>query len=361
MKRIMSFDGGGIRGVFSLQVARRIEQLFREHYGRNDLVLADVVDLFAGTSTGAIIATFLAWGYPVDEIEHLYISHAREMFTKSWFWRRYKSKYQALRIETFFKERFCEDDGTPALLGTSKLRTLLLVVMANASTGSPWPVSNNPEAKYNSRSHPACNLDVPLWQLLRASTAAPTYFEPESIALGGRANLFVDGGATAFNNPALIAVMTATLPCYQLNWPTGRDKLHLVSIGTGGQRKHFTKNLAKQINLLNSLDFFVNGILNVVSVNQDMLCRVLGHCLHGATIDSEIEGLDQPSLLSSEEQKFSYARYNCKMDTEEAGVPLTEKELQMDNLSSIERLQQIGRDYAAQSVSAHDLLLPPAI
>jgi hypothetical protein len=48
------------------------------------------------------------------------------------------------------------------------------------------------------------------------------------------------------------------------------------------------------------------------------------------------------------------------MDTEEAGVPLTEKELQLDNLSSIERLQQIGRDYAAASVSVHDLLLPAA-
>ena len=81
-KRIMAFDGGGIRGVFSLQVAARAEALFREGQGRPDLVLADAVDLFAGTSTGAIIATFLAWGYPVAEVERLYVTHGKQMFAR---------------------------------------------------------------------------------------------------------------------------------------------------------------------------------------------------------------------------------------------------------------------------------------
>ena len=49
---------------------------------------------------------------------------------------------------------FVEDDGSPATLGTSKLRTLLLVVTRNASTGSPWPMSNNPRAVLQ-RPHPA--------------------------------------------------------------------------------------------------------------------------------------------------------------------------------------------------------------
>ncbi len=52
-KRILSFDGGGIRGLFSLQIAARIEQLFREEYDQPSLVLSDVYDMFAGTSTGA--------------------------------------------------------------------------------------------------------------------------------------------------------------------------------------------------------------------------------------------------------------------------------------------------------------------
>src|SRR6476646_5186216 len=110
-KRIMSFDVGGIRGIFSLQIAARVEQIFREEYGRRDLVLSDVVDLFAGTSTGAIIATLLAWGMPVAEVESLYTTQGKQMFAKEHWWRRIKSKYRAEAIADFFKNLFKEDDG----------------------------------------------------------------------------------------------------------------------------------------------------------------------------------------------------------------------------------------------------------
>lgn len=70
--RLLAFDGGGIRGLFSLEVARRMEALLREKHGRPDLVLADHFHYMGGTSTGAIIATFLSWGLPVDEVIRLY-------------------------------------------------------------------------------------------------------------------------------------------------------------------------------------------------------------------------------------------------------------------------------------------------
>jgi patatin-like phospholipase/acyl hydrolase len=50
-----------------------------------------------------------------------------------------------------------------------------------------------------------CNLDFPLWQLVRASAAAPVYFPPEEVMLGGKVHSFIDGGITAYNNAALIA------------------------------------------------------------------------------------------------------------------------------------------------------------
>ena len=80
MKRILSLDGGGIRGIFTLQVLREIEARFRAATGRPGLVLRDAFDFFAGTSTGAIIATFLAWGKSVDEVEKLYIERGAEIF-----------------------------------------------------------------------------------------------------------------------------------------------------------------------------------------------------------------------------------------------------------------------------------------
>jgi len=67
MKRILTFDGGGIRGVFSLEILLRIETLLREHFKAPNLILADHFDFFAGTSTGAIIAAGLSWGMPVEE------------------------------------------------------------------------------------------------------------------------------------------------------------------------------------------------------------------------------------------------------------------------------------------------------
>ena len=70
-----------------------------------------------------------------------------------------------------------------------------------------------------------CNLDLPLWQLVRASTAAPTYFPPEVVTVGTQDFLFVDGGVTMYNNPAFQMFLMATLEPYRLQWKTGVDKM----------------------------------------------------------------------------------------------------------------------------------------
>src|SRR5207253_2396564 len=112
------------------------------------------------------------------EVEKMYLDFGPTMFRSEPWYRRWKSKYQADAIAEFFRGHFCEPDNTPALMGSRLLRTKLLILMRNATTGSPWPVSNNPDAYYNDCSRDDCNLNIPLWQLLRASTAAPTYFPP---------------------------------------------------------------------------------------------------------------------------------------------------------------------------------------
>ena len=86
-------------------------------------------------------------------------------------------------------------------LGSEYLRTLLMVVLRNATTDSPWPVSNNPAAKYNAPDRKDSNLNIPLWQLVRGSTAAPTYFPPEVVKVGEQEFIFVDGGMTITTIP----------------------------------------------------------------------------------------------------------------------------------------------------------------
>src|SRR4051812_21968738 len=235
MKRLLTLDGGGIRGIFSLEILARLEARLREKTGNPQLVLADHFHYLGGTSTGAIIATCLSWGMTVAEVQQLYTTRAIEMFQVAPVYRRFWSKFDAAAITAMFKVVFSEDgEGKiPALLSTKKLRTLLTLVMRNHSTGSPWPVSNNPAAKFNDPALPDCNLNLPVWQLVRASTAAPVYFPPETIELGGRKQVFVDGGITPYNNPALLLFLMATLPAYKLEWETGVEKMLLVSIGTG--------------------------------------------------------------------------------------------------------------------------------
>lgn len=358
MKRILSLDGGGIRGMFSLQVLARIEHLFRAERGREDLVLADEFDMFAGTSTGAIIATGLAWGMTVREIEKMYETRGAEMFARAPWYRRWKSKYRGDALAAMFRDVFSDDGaGTrPALLGSDRLRTLLLVVMRNASTGSPWPLTNNPHAKFNDRELADCNLNIPIWQLLRASTAAPSYFPPEEIGISGRRDMFVDGGITSFNNPALLAVLNATLPQYRLSWTASRRDLHVISVGTGGVRARLPKKAVGKINVLDQIGYVIPALVGAASVEQDMLCRVLGDCLHGAPIDSEIGELKAATVFAPDEQKFTYVRYDRSVESmfEETGG-FTREKAALDNLELMPLLQTAGRRYAEEHVRPEHL------
>ena len=84
--------------------------------------------------------------------------------------------------------------------------------------------------------HPTPNKDFLLRDIVRASTAAPTYFKPEGIEVGaGQLGAFVDGGVSPHNNPSLQSLMYATLSGYNVGWPMGEDKIFLVSVGTGSR------------------------------------------------------------------------------------------------------------------------------
>lgn len=174
-RRILSLDRGGTRGVLTLGILERIEALLRKERGNSRLVLADEIDLIAGTSTGAIIATCLSWDMEAHEILDLYEREGARMFRRAPRWAKYRLRYRSSSLASMFREILAEEDGRPALLGSSRLRTLLLVVVCNGSTGSAWPLTNNSDAMFNDAKLPDCDLNIPLWRLLRASTAAPAF------------------------------------------------------------------------------------------------------------------------------------------------------------------------------------------
>jgi uncharacterized protein len=244
-------------------------------------------------------------------------------------------------------------------MGTSRLKTILLLVMRNASTGSAWPVTNHPGAKYNARVFPdgspnhECNLDFPLWQLVRASAAAPVYFPPEHVELGGRTHSFIDGGITAYNNPALIAYLMATLPCYGMKWPQGEDRMQVVSIGTGITRAKVSEFLRRYLSALSYAAVVPAGLMDSISKEQDMLCRVLGRCLHGGAIDSEVGDL----IGGIGGKHFTYVRYNREFTQKEVHAVETKYggKFALDNLNMRDYLIEVGREYASQVQLDHFL------
>jgi patatin-like phospholipase/acyl hydrolase len=349
-KKLLTCDGGGIRGILSLEIMGALEKLLRDKLGDPNLVLADYFDYVAGTSTGAIIATCIARGMAVDDIKKFYLTSGPAMFTRAGILERFRNKYKDEALAQQLRDVL----GEKATLGSDELRTLLMIVMRNASTDSHWPLCNNPAAKYNN--HTPSNLDMPLWQLVRASTAAPTYFPPELVDVGEAKFLFVDGGVTMYNNPAFQLFLMATVEPYNLNWPTGTDKMLIVSVGTGTSPDANVNLQPDQMNLLYNASSVPSALMFAALNEQDFLCRVFGDCLSGGPLDREIgdmvgtHGPVAPKL-------FTYMRYNAELTR--AGLDslgLTDvdpKHVQaLDSVQYVSELSRVGQAVAAQQIKA---------
>ena len=344
--KLLALDGGGIRGLISLEFLAQIQELLqRELKAPDDFVLADYFDYIAGTSTGAIIATCLALGWRVERVRELYLASGVQMFDRAGLLRRFHYKFEDERLAELLQQHF----GAETTLGSDRLRTLLMLVMRNASTDSPWPITNNPAAKYSDLSRPTNNLHLPLWQLVRASTAAPTYFPPEVIEIGSRSFVFVDGGVTLYNNPAFQLFLMATVEPYRLCWSAGEDRMLLVSVGTGISADANLNLVPGEMNLLYNASSVPSALMSAASVEQDFLCRIFGRTRCGGVIDVEVgDMMTQANLRGPVHPKlFSYMRYNMDLSRaglDELGFPaLMPTDVQaLDSIAHMDDLRAIG-------------------
>ena len=353
-KKLLAVDGGGIRGVLALEVLQGIEDLLRAKSGRPDFRLADYFDYIAGTSTGGIIAAGLSMGMSVGEILKFYQEAGAQMFVKANLLRRLRYKFEDEPLAEKLREVFASD----TTLGSEKLQTLLLLVMRNATTDSPWPISNNPYARYNGRTRDDCNLDLPLWQLVRASTAAPTFFPPEVIVLSpgtatAREFVFVDGGVTMYNNPAFQMFLMATLDRYwalkpEARWQTGAEHMLVVSVGTGTSPAARQGLEPDEMNLLFNATTIPSALMFAALNEQDLLCRVFGDCRAGEALDREVGDLvGSVGPLRRDQKLFTYLRYNAELTREGLDAlgcrdiePKTVQ--QMDSIQGIPELRRVG-------------------
>ena len=362
-RKILSLDGGGIRGVLTLEILLELENQLKAELERDDAFrLSDYFDYIGGTSTGAIIAAGLSLGMSVQQLLDFYETKGEAMFDKAFLLKRVKYFYNEGPLMKELKNTF---GGGDIDLQSGVFKSLLLVVTMNRSTDSPWPISNNPNAKYNDQKRPDCNLRIPLYQLVRASTAAPAYFRPETLQWDPKnpekTFVFVDGGVTPYNNPAFLMYRMATQRAYGLNWKTGEKQMLIVSVGTGSAPSPGVYD-----HLLETLKELPNNLMYAMQVDQDINCRTVGRCIFGAPIDREVGDmipLDANnkilSLDSDANRHFTYVRYNA--DLSEQGLEelklhhiQSDDVRQMDSVKYIPQLREVGRAVGKLQVKVKD-------
>ncbi len=346
-RRILSIDGGGIRGVIPIEVLVELERRLAERAGRPGAVLADHFDLVAGTSAGALVAAAIAIGRPMTQIREFVLGNATRMFKPAAWHKRLWHLYDERELEGRIKEFL----GERTRLGSPELRTGVLLVMRNATTDSPWIVSNNPFAPFNQAGLDDCNLDLELWRLARASAAAPVYFAPEVVTLGRERPykfIFVDGGLTGFNNPAFKAFLYATTGPYGLNWPASEALMTVVSLGTGYSRHVDVALRPRRMGLLWNIGEVPRALILASDREQDLLCRTFGACRMGPPIDVEVGDL-RGARSAVQSKLFTYFRINTDLTREkllELGIA-DAGELASSRLNAIEHAEGLRRVGAA--------------
>lgn len=377
-KRILSLDGGGTRGIISLAFLREVECAL---CADRDECLADHFDLIGGTSTGAIIAAGLALGWRVDDIAEMYLRFADQVFRPRWQRWLLANRYRAEPLERLLRVSL-QPPGTPedapdVLLGDAALRTGLAIVTKRVDTGSVWVVSNLPGAPHYGDRHGQANGNarIPLRNLVRASAAAPMFFAPAEFELGPRIDgtaqrgRFVDGGVSPYNNPAFRLLELARLPTFGLQWPTGADRLMIVSVGTGRFRLReaavpnlraapgrWLRHAPLRLPLLQAIFALRSTITDGEMLTLRGL-QALGYCPAPVEIDGEVGQMAEGGI--AEQPLFTFLRYDIDFDALARDGTIAAAEARdfqnIDSPDAMPRLQALARAVAGRTVVAGHL------
>ncbi|MEL6979325.1 MAG: patatin-like phospholipase family protein [Pseudomonadota bacterium] len=384
-KRILALDGGGVRGMITVAFLARIEATLREETGRPDYVLSDYFDLIGGTSVGSLLATMLSLGMEMREVEEKFRAWAPEIF---------KGRLSMLGIKRFDgrslvqKIQMVTGEET---LGSTRLHTGLAIVAKRVDTGSPWVMINNPRMKFfDDREGPEGwigNRHYKLWSILRASTAAPFYFRPTRIAIHNDTErkddngVFVDGGVSPHNNPALQLFLMAGLPSYGLEWSRTPQDLSIISVGAGTHRTRvagggFSRSFLSEMTSvatgylasdLPAAKFAAETLRTMVADGQTFglkMLQAMSQPRFSWRINSEIGDLSGETFLPEPLQAglLSFQRYDAPFELgllpEAYDIAASKKERErmfaIDEPNNLKKLWDYGVEAAEKQVSRED-------
>lgn len=252
-RAILCLDGGGIRGILTIQLLKKLEE-------KAGLACYDLFDMVAGTSTGAIIASLIALGHSARQIEEMYTQLVTKVFEKKMFRGRFlnppaftKNNYRQLLKKLV---------GDITLEKACALHDLDLMITANdifAGEETFFSCFKQEDGTFH-----GTYKEILLRAAMEATMSAPTYFYPF-----GR---FLDGGTTTYNNPALASFIEAIsysspkniTPVYSLS------SISLFSFGTGMSRQFKNyKQTTKPRGL--AISFWLHWIMNQTGQDASMM------------------------------------------------------------------------------------------
>jgi len=288
MFKVLSIDGGGIRGVIPALILTEIEK-------RTKTPISKLFDLIAGTSTGGIIALGLTKPneqgepeYDAEQIVELYAKNGKRIFSRS-IWHRTRAmgslleeKYPSAEVEEVLDEYFGETLLHEAL-------TNVLVTAYEIERRVPWFFSSK-DASTNP------SYDFPMKKVARATSAAPTYFEPLKLEADGAVDywVLVDGGVYA-NNPTLCGLVEAKKEL-------GAEDVLVVSLGTGELTRRLPYEEAKDWGLVGwarpILDVVFDGVSDTVDFQAKQLCGEGRYYRFQATLDIGNDDMDDASATN---------------------------------------------------------------
>ena len=303
LTKILAIDGGGMRGVIPATVLMEIER-------KTGKAIAELFDVIAGTSTGGILAAGLAKPgagrpqYSAGDLRELYFAEGTTIFPQAPFpqsaWnastRPFAEKYPAAGVESVLRKYF----------GDSRLKdacTNLLIPGYEIQLRRPWFFRS-------SRARADAAFDFALWEVARATSAAPTYFPPAKLARTGHPSnpwMLIDGGTFA-NNPAMCAYAEA-------RQTDAESEILLVSLGTGrhAQPIHYHAGLLGWAGAI--LNIVFDGVSRVTEYQmQELLPMVHGRKQYyrfqtDLTVAGDaIDHTDPDSLRRIQEQAESLVR-----------------------------------------------------
>lgn len=251
--KILSIDGGGIRGIIPATILVELERLTNKR-------IAESFDIIAGTSTGGILGSVLCSNrkYTAKDALDMYVKQGSDIFSRNLcekifsFTTLSEAKYSYSGLDSVLKTKFGKET-------IDQVQTKLLVTSFDIANMEP----------YFFKSWKQDCVGLPLKMICRATSAAPTYFEPLHSFIQGKERTLIDGGIF-INNPAMSAY-TEALRIYDKE----DVEFLVVSIGTGQLSKTIeyskAKNWGKLEWIVPLLDCMFDGVSDAVDYQMKMI------------------------------------------------------------------------------------------